>query len=277
VRDAPTESRALPRAGTHPADSGGSGLEFYATREYRHGDPINRIDWRHLAKRGEFTTVQYREQRAVMTVILVDARPVCRVTPRAGYPTGAALSVYAAERLHEALSAAGVDTAVVAVGVDDETLSGPDGIAWAESGSRFRTAPAAVFRGVQTVDEDVVDSLSVKSPTEGRADGGTEEDELVHAILSRLPPNAQMVCCTPLLDNWPVSLADALSQHGYRTLAVSPAVTTDATTGQRMGAVARRLRLRALGRAGVQTVDWDIDRPVESALRHSLPYLYTNV
>ncbi|WP_436935867.1 DUF58 domain-containing protein [Halovenus marina] len=275
VRTAPTEPRALPRAGTRPADSGGSGLEFYATREYRHGDPINRIDWRHLAKRGEFTTVQYREQRAVVTVIVVDARTVCRVTPQAGYPTGAALSAYAAERLHETLSAAGIDTAIVAVGVDDEALSGPDGIAWAESGDRFRTAPAAVFRGVRAIAEDAPAALSMTTPTRSaRADGGG--DEQIRAVLSRLPPTAQVVCCSPLLDNWPVSLAETLTQRGYRTLTVSPSVTADATVGQRMGEIPRRLRLRALGRAGVRTVDWDVDRPVESALRQSLPHLYGN-
>jgi len=58
-----------------------SGLEFHATRNYQSGDPVSRIDWRRFAKTNELTTVQYREEQAVRTVLVVDARPVTRVTP----------------------------------------------------------------------------------------------------------------------------------------------------------------------------------------------------
>jgi len=297
VQHTPLPSVSLFRAGTMATDTGGSGLEFYATRQYKHGDPMNRIDWHHVAKTGEFVTVQYREEQAVKTVLVVDARPVGRVTAEPGYPTGAQLAAYAGERIYNALDSAGVSTTVAAVGLDEEAadgLVGPDGLAWIDPEDEHSpNSPEAIFRTVHDVagvDARPLSSAdSPQTPWGARVDGGTmsttetgptgdgteaapaRTDETTEALLARLPPNAAVILCTPLLDDWPVSLSESLATHGYSRVILSPAVVTSERTGQRVVALNRRLRLRTLERTGTTTVSWQVDQPVDDALRRSLP------
>lgn len=174
LTDAPRESVAPLRAGTHPTDSGGPGTEFRSTREYRPGDPRNRIHWRRYAKTGDLTTVSFREERAVRTVLVVDARPVCRASPRPGVPTGADLCGYAGERLYETLASAGAVTSVTALGVDGDDLAVPvvpGGFPWADGDADGATARAqAVFAAVRDVADGERDRTS-RQPA-----GGATED-----------------------------------------------------------------------------------------------------
>jgi uncharacterized repeat protein (TIGR01451 family) len=298
VRDAPVRDASLPRAGTLPTDTGGSGLEFYATRQYQSGDPMNRVDWRHYAKTGEFVTVQYRQEQSIRTVVVVDARPVGRVTPRPGYPTGAELCAYAGERLYDALDGAGTATTVTAVGVDPGTLDGlvgPDGLLWVDPETTGHVGRARqVFERLQTVadsdarSETLAEMMGRRESADGRTDGLSQTepeqtktamatdggpDETVRRLLARLPPNAQVVLCSPLLDDWPVAFARALSVRGYPQLTLSPDVTGSDSLGGRILGADRRRRLRALGKTGATTVSWDVDQPIDHALRRSLPHL----
>jgi uncharacterized repeat protein (TIGR01451 family) len=311
LRDAPLRDATLPRAGTMPTDTGGSGLEFYATRQYQPGDPMNRVDWRHYAKTGEFVTVQYRQEQAIRTVLVVDARPIGRVTPHPGYPTGAELCAYAGERLYDALSEAGVSTSVTAVGVEQDTLDGligPDGLPWVNpEASGYRASHVrTLFSGLQTVTDSGAETGSLadllgrrtgsdrvatapepdaasttpddgSAPTEPAAmapDGGL--DRRTRRLLARLPPNAQVVLCTPLLDDWPVGLARALSVRGYPLVVVSPDVAGADSLGQRIAETTRQLTLAAIERTGATTVGWNVDQPIDYALRRSLPHLLTD-
>lgn len=335
VTDAPLLDSTIMRQGSLPVDDGGPGQEFYATRQYKQGDPMNRIDWRHVAKTGEFITIQYRKERAAKTVLVVDARPVNRVTPAAGYPTGAQLAGYAAELLFDSLSTAGVTTTVAALGFDPDGLGGlvgPDGIAWIDpredTGRQSRAG--LLFHRLQADGQQEVGPLSFSLPDEwfaslsdtdptgavttggatdtrtstvtqsprdeetgqwsgsvgARADGGAgreprddepvetgRADERIHRLLTRLPADAQVVLCSPLLDNWPVSLAHALSVRGHSVVTVSPDAVSAATPGQRLAAVSRRARLRTIERVGGRTVDWNVGSPLDRAVRLSLPHL----
>jgi uncharacterized repeat protein (TIGR01451 family) len=301
VADAPLDDATLPRAGTRPTDSGGSGLEFYATRKYQTGDPMNRIDWRHYAKTGEFVTVQYRRERAIRTVVLVDARRVGRVTARPGYPTGAELCAYAGERLYDALEGAGVATTVTAVGVDGERLDGlvgPDGLPWIETADNGHAGRVRrLFDELQTLADRNTRTEGLDDVGRGRGerggdgetvppdrregvgvsrstDGGTPRvSDDIRRILARLPPNAQVVVCSPVLDAWPVGLARSLSVRGYPQVVVSPDVTDGESNGQRVLAARRRRHLADLERVGATTVSWSLDQPIDYALRRSLPYL----
>lgn len=170
VRRPPVNDASVPLAGLLPTDSGGSGLEFYSTRQYRAGDPMKRIDWRHFAKTGEFVTVQYREEQAARTVLVLDARPVGRVTPAPGYPTGVSLCAYAGERIHDALDRAGVVTSVTAVGFEEgdlDGLVGPDGLPWVDSGVKTsqQLHPSVVFQGVQDIAEEDAVPVSTRPPS----------------------------------------------------------------------------------------------------------------
>lgn len=280
----------LQHAGTVPTDSGGSGLEFYSTRQYHPGDPMSRINWHQVAKTGEFVTVQYRRERATRTVVIVDCRPCTRVTPWAGYPTVGALSAYAAERVYEILQDQGAVTSLTAVGLDDEIphLTGPDGLPWVDPGSKDGSV-TALFRGANRAARGVSQELSIQPPSPGfngsqqttvtpRADGGESSSEhspteRTERLLSRLPSDAQVVFCSPVLDNWPVEFGRELALRGYPCTLISPDATTGLGYGQRIGGIHRRLRLRMLERSGVTVTDWPIDQPVEYALQYTVPEL----
>lgn len=289
LSDPPGIETTTPHTGTVTADSGGSGLEFYSTRQYKHGDPVNRIDWRHVAKTGEFITVQFREERTSNVVVLVDVRPVGRVTPAAGYPTVADLCTYAAEQLYDTLDSAGMQTSVGVVGIEDDDLRGPDGLAWVEYGEQH---PELLFRAARRAATGDAAQLPLDPPpvefddsdgraqpsgemsggrsTRARTDGGAGD---IERLLARLPADAQVVVCTPLLDNWGVSLTQALTGRGYETLVVTPDGTGGDQQGQRVAALHRDLRLDTLQRLGARTVNWAADEPIDHALRRSLPKL----
>jgi uncharacterized protein (DUF58 family) len=314
--DPPVVDRSIQRQGSLSVDEGGPGLEFYSTRQYMRGDPVNRIDWHHVAKTGEFITVQYRKEQAVRAVVIVDARSLNSVTPAAGYPTGTQLCAYAGERLFESLEDAGVVTSATALGFEAGELGGlvgPDGLPWIDpehdSGKRGRAS--LLFHRLQTETDRPASPLSLALPrqvyssgtwTDGapdspggqptatqpsqgaRADGGppswqdrqADPDERLHRVLSRLPADAQVVLCSPLLDTWPVELASALSMREYPLVVLSPDVLSAGTDGQRLAAVGRRARLRALEYMGAETVDWQISDSIDYAVRHSLPTLLSD-
>ncbi|SDJ85328.1 protein of unknown function DUF11 [Halovenus aranensis] len=282
----PKQTQTTPHTGPVTADSGGSGLEFHSTRQYRQGDPVNRIDWHHVAKTGDFITVQYREQKTSRTVLVVDARPVNRVTPAAGYPTAVARSRYAAERLYETLTDAGIEVRVAVVGLTGDiegVTPNPSGIVWAGPGTQTapETAFAAVTRADTQPDRGVREppragpetplSWADRAPeTAIRADGGETP-----GLLAEIPSDARVVVCSPLVDNWPVGLCHSLG--GERELVVvSPDPVGTRAVGQRLTNVARHLRLRALGRTEASTVDWSPEQPFEIALRDALPDLVTH-
>jgi len=268
VSEVPLADATLPRAGTLPTDSGGSGLEFHATRDYQPGDPVSRIDWRRFAKTNELTTVEYREEQAVRTVLVVDARPVTRVTPAAGYPTGAELSAYAAERLLDALARSSVVTSLTAVGLTDEDLVGgldPDGLAWVDpDGGAASPRANQLFDGVQSA--ATRDSVA--------PDGGTPRERQVTELLARLPPTAQVVVFSPLLDDWPTHLVTSLRARNYPTTVVSPDVTRGDDLAQTVVGLERRLRLDTIELAGATMIDWDLAEPIDIAMRASLAQLF---
>lgn len=305
----PLVDRSIRRQGRLSVDEGGSGLEFYSTRQYVRGDPVNRIDWHHVAKTGEFVTVQYRKEQSVRAVVIVDARSVNNVAPAPGYPTGTDLSAYAGERLFDALEDAGVVTSATAFGFEEGDLGGlvgPDGLPWIDpehdTGKRGRAS--LLFRRIQTATERPAEPLSLSFPRDdiqaaagwtgtpgthtderqpgarARADGGDQQggegqspDDDIHRLLTRLPEETELVLCTPLLDNWPVKLANTLSMRGYTLVVISPDVVNTDTSGQRLAAMSRRARLQALNSLGVETVRWEITDSVGHAVSHSLPHL----
>jgi len=78
VEDIPVQ-QTTSYTGQLATDSGGPGVEFYATREYRPEDPVKRINWRQYAKTGKLATIDYREQHAAHVVVLTDSRPATEV------------------------------------------------------------------------------------------------------------------------------------------------------------------------------------------------------
>jgi hypothetical protein len=62
----------------------------------------------------------------------------------------------------------------------------------------------------------------------------------------------------------------------YPLVVLSPDVLSAGTDGQRLAAIGRRARLRALEYMGAETVDWQISDSIDYAVRHSLPTLLSD-
>ena len=266
TRDRLTDS-VLGRLGRLSADGRGQGTEFYATREYRRGDPMRRIDWRHVAKTGEFVTVEYRDQQATQTAVVVDVRPSGRVRPVPGHPTGAGLAAEAADRILSGLDRSNSLAGLGVAGLDPGGPLATDGsVAWTDSTGQ-RTDPGRLLSDVRDTvgtgapepDTDArgtrvsVDRSGAVQSAVARPDGGP--DGAVECLLGQLPPGAQVVFCTPALDDWAVTLGRAAANRGHGLVVVSPDITAVDAVGPRCVALGRRPRLTTLAQFG-EVVDW---------------------
>lgn len=271
--DSPPTNTPIHRAGTQPTDQGGPGLEFHRTREYQHGDPLNRLNWRQYAKTGDLSTVEFREEHATRTVIVIDAGDTTRVSAAPGHPTATELGAYVGARLHDALTTADVDTILTAVGLPADTglTLGPNGLPWATADTPTDAADLL----------DAVEDTAVQGPSNRRATPNPPNDDVFDvsmpeggdALRRRLPPRAEVVIVTPLLDDWPLELAGGLQPYGYPVTVVSPDVTDHPSSASDLLAIHRDLRQDRLTDAGFSVVDWHLDTPIDTALTRSLAHL----
>ena len=223
-------------AGRVETDVPGPGLEFYATREYRRGDPVNRIDWNRYARTGELSTVQFREERAASVVLLIDARESAYAASEPDADTAVEASVEAAGQAFTALLDGGDRVGIAALGPRDCWLSPGAG-----------TAHAA--RGRETLGTD---PALAPTPSEGRFYRAL----WLRRFRRRLPADAQVLFFTPLVDDEAASLARRVDAHGHLVTVLSPDVTAADTPGRRLVAFERRERLRELRSAGIRAVEW---------------------
>ncbi|MFC7195680.1 DUF58 domain-containing protein [Halosimplex aquaticum] len=277
VCHAPVESLALAGqtgigSGRVQTDSGGEGVEFYATREYAPGDPASRVDWNRYASTGELTTVTYRESNAATVVFVVDGRFDHRRA--VGEPTARELCCYATVRMADAV-------------LDDQNLVGASVCYYRSSnaiGSLGSVGPGrgpeqtlrirALLREKLGVD---VDDLHVSADREAESgDGDAASDrsggsgDIVrrnHELLDDVPAGAQVVFATPLLDDVAVRTIDELVARGHVTTVVSPDVTDGSTRGGTVERVTRSGRLATVaGTKRVRVVDWSPDEPLQAAV-----------
>jgi uncharacterized repeat protein (TIGR01451 family) len=277
----PLQDHTIQYVGRTPTDSGGSGVEFYATRDYQPGDPVSRIDWRRYARTGELTTVDLREERAMTVVFLVDDRPDAQRTVLGYGPDSLDLATYAVSRAIPALLD---DNHRIGVGVLSELGDGPGGYVAPGGGVAVRTASDSALDAAGdgatapdggTTPDDSATPNGVSTTTGGttdRREGETAGLQAGRRLAERLPPRTQVVCCTPLTDDLATGLADALVHRGHALTVLSPdmrtAVDADGapSLGRRLAAVRRETRRRRLVRREVPVVDWSLDAPLALAL-----------
>ncbi|MFB6083735.1 MAG: DUF58 domain-containing protein [Halorientalis sp.] len=268
-------------AGQAPTDTGGDGIEFHAIREYRRGDPLSHVDWRRLARTGELATVTYREERAAAVVFVVDDRPAARCQPPRGGPSALDYVVYAASQGLVTLTDEGhrVGVAPLSPGTDRDWVPPGRGTATESAASdlfdRVRddgADPAATEPGTTPV---ATDGAGADATPDGSADGsdadGPDGTALGLRLAERLPAHAQVVLCTPLVDDVPVAVVETLLENRHAVTVLSPNVTgagdgTHPTPGQAVADVQRRLRLTDLERLGVAAADWRPGTPLQVAL-----------
>jgi uncharacterized protein (DUF58 family) len=266
--EVPLREQTIQYLGETPTQEGGSGIEFYAIREYRPGDPINQIDWNRLARTGSLSTVQYREERSVTVVFLVDDREGAHATVPWGGPDSFDLTLYAASRGIVASLGEGNPTGVATVsgewvppGTDDYTRKqAEDALTESEPTDESAAGSGAADGTVGESDETVDGSES--------ADGSVATDGSgFETLLRRLPPNAQVVVCGPAVDDGLVDAVDALVARGHQVSVLSPDVATgigevEHTVGTRLERLDRANRLRTLRGLDVAVADWDLGEPI---------------
>lgn len=280
VEDIPVQ-QTTSYTGQLATNSGGPGIEFYATREHRPEDPVKRIDWRQYAKTGDLATIEYREQHAAHVAVLTDSRPSTHAAADPTAPTGATLSAYAATIALEVLIDEGHHVSLGALGITDpQTETGPPAWVASEAGTAFTSHATAVCNaaatsgGSATDDGEAADAEpTAASPTDphgegastARTDGGVDWQRL----RSLIPAGAQVMLCTPATDEGIVDLVESLRGDGHEVTVLSPQ-TAPETVGGRAVALQRAVRLDRLRFLGATVVDWDRTEKLPVALARVL-------
>ncbi|WP_290816197.1 DUF58 domain-containing protein [Halovivax sp.] len=244
-------------AGRLTTGDGGAGTTFHSVREYRRGDPMNRIDWNRHARTGELATIDFHEERAARVLLLVDARREAYVAPGDGVPHAVDRSTTAAGRLATTLLDAGDAVGLAAIGTSDrrEGSDDPADACWLppSSGPDHRLRLRELLRAHPQLS-------SAMPPPSGRWVAQ------VSRIRRRLSAETHVVLFTPLTDVVGTIVARRLASRGHPVVVVSPDPTADRTAGQVIARVCRRIRRHDLQSMGIPVVDWPAREPIDETL-----------
>lgn len=245
VDDVSVVGQTSQHAGRVGSTDGGSGVEFHAIRAYQPTDPINRIDWTRLARTGELATIDFRQERAIRVVCVVDDREEFALVRRRGEADALELSRHAVAHLARALLAANNHVGVARFGGRGHYLKPGAG----------RTQAARIERVLE----------GDWNPSFGRSGwlaGGIAD---VDRCCRELADEKHLVVVSPLLDDEPVDAARRFAAYGHDVTVVSPAVTPE-SPGGRLASIERESRLSALRGDGIHVVDWSPAEPLAAAM-----------
>lgn len=225
--------------GRVPTDVGGSGVEFHATREYRRGDPLRRIDWNRRARTGELATLELREERSANVVVVVDAREEAYLASDPEATNAVERSVEAASQLFRALLDGGDRVGIAAMSPTDCWLAPHAG---SEHEARAR---------------ELLATHPALAPTPSA--GVFYPSLWLRRLRRRLPNDAQVILLSPMCDRYAARSAKRLDAHGHLVTVLSPDVTAEGTAGRRIARFERTERLRDLRGRGIRAVEWRED------------------
>lgn len=244
--------RTLSYVGPIPARQGGSGVEFFGVRDYQSGDSLRWINWRASARHiPDLFTNEFEQERIADVGLILDARERTNVESE-----GKHLFEYAV-RATASLAATFLNDGnrvglLVYGGFLDWTFPG--------YGKVQRERILRALARAETGESMVFESLDY-IPTR------------------YFPARSQIVMISPLCRDDLQPLIQ-LRARGYEILVASPDPVTfeaDALPPQRAVSLATRiarlertLMLRKIRRAGIRTVDWQVDQPFDRAVHASL-------
>lgn len=244
--EVPLRQQTSRYAGRVDTNSGGEGLEFYQTREYRRGDSLSRIDWNRHARTGELTTVEFREENAATVVCVLDLRQGAYVNAVDDNFHAADHGVDAAGQVFATLLETGDRVGIAALSARDVWLA--PGL-----GNEHRIRAEELFA--------THPALSPERPADYFSLGVG-----LRNLRKRLPNDAQVIMFSPLADDEAAKAARLLHAHGHAVSVVSPDPTDGETLGHRVARVERLARISALREVGVRVVDWDVDDTLATTL-----------
>ncbi|WP_266075887.1 DUF58 domain-containing protein [Haladaptatus caseinilyticus] len=249
AEDVPLREQTIRHTGRIATRNGGTGVEFFATREYRPGDPLSRIDWNRKARTGELTTVEFREERTATVVLVVDVREKAYFTNDVDDPGAVEHSVRAVGDVFCALLDGGDRVGIAAFGPEERWLSPGTG-AYHRAEARELLSNATAF--------------SQKPP-----EGTFYSTVKLRWLRRRLPADAQVVFFTPFCDAFAPEVVRRLDASGHAVTVISPDPTNDTTTGQRLAWAERQRRIHSIRAAGIPVVDWHTDDSLGVTLVHA--------
>lgn len=243
----PLFEHASESLGRIPAE-GGDGVAFYATREYRSGDPTNRIDWKRLARSPseELTTIEFREEHAASVAIAIETAGSSYTAPAPDEPTALERSIAAARRLCGSLLGTGDRVGIAALGPKPVWVSPGTGYDHREHVERMLATD---------------DAFPATTP-----DSDTFSPRWVREFHRRFPEETQVVLVSALTDPTYHFVIHRLRAYGHPVTVLSPDVTTGETVGERLVRLERRHRIEALREAGVRVIDWADEEELGVAL-----------
>lgn len=243
--------RALttPYAGRLATDNSGEGLEFFAVREYRSGDPLRRIDWNQYASSRELATLQFRTERSAAVVLLVDVRPDAYTRARQKDRHPVDRSVEAAGRLLVTLMGADHRVGLATLGPDF----------WLPPSD----SPDHRTRALDALSEEPAFSSSPpdsKFPIRLRA----------LRLLQRLTGPTQIILLTPLVDDMVEVPIQLLESAGHEVTVLSPDPTRTDIRGGVVATLERRQRIGRIHGYGAPVVDWGPDTALDIAVARTM-------
>lgn len=241
----PLRGQTAQQVGTVTTDTGGSGVEFHTVREYRPGDPLKRIDWRRKARTGDLATIEFREERAAIVVFVIDTRVEGYVTDE-----------YDVSAVEHAIKATGA----LGRGMMDDGNS----VGVASFGPSWTYVPPGLGRNHEVRLRDRLSLGDGFSPTPDRSN--FVPGLALRRIQKHAPDNAQIVFCSPVVDELAVETVRRLEAHGHAVTVVSPDVVHQDTVGTKVERLERDERIRKIRLTYGRVLDWDVREPLDVAL-----------
>lgn len=248
LEDAPLRQETIEKVGNITTDQGGSGIEFHSLRDYRSTDPLKQVEWRHFAKTRELATKEFREQRSAKIVLIVDARSVTDVRGNEISPSGRELSFYAAKTVFDFLRNSPHSVGMTGLGMEYDEISEvttASGVPWISPSSRGLEKKSREF--FSAVDKD---------PLEGE-DGEFYAEE----IYGMIPPGAQVIIFSPVLDDALEPLAKTIRMHEHAVTVVTPDIAGEGTKGKDVEGLERKFRIARLKKYS-EVIDWEGTEPL---------------
>lgn len=221
---------------------GGEGLEFFSLRDYLPGDPKRRVNWKKFAKTGEFSTVEFRQERAARIALLFDAREASYVSRAPRERHAVELSIDSAYEVFGSLFEQGHLVGIAAFDTVPCWLAPGTGDGHLERARRL------------FVDHPAISPL----PPQLLEKEGKYIDPMRH-VSRRLPANTQIFLFSPLTDQYAYEVGRRLDGAGHMITVYSPDPTTNESIGERMARLQRMLRVLRLRERGIRVVDWNPD------------------
>jgi uncharacterized protein (DUF58 family) len=242
----------LTYAGPIPARRGGPGIEFYGVRDYHPGDPLRWVNWRASARHHQsLYTNEFEQERVADVGLILDTRRRSNILVN-----GDSLLE------HGVQATAGLARAFLNDGNRVGLLLYGRVLDW-------------TFPGYGKVQQErILQALARAEPGESMV-----FDRLENIPVRFFPPRSQLILVSPLFpDDLPMLLR--LRARGYALLLISPDPISfegrrmpqheASALGQRLAHLERGVLLRSLRQAGIQVLDWPVDRPLDLVLRAAL-------